>query len=486
MTTTAAPIQQPLSAPEIKKGRKFRLIPKFEDDPKIIAFAQKPVGKIALLATFGLVLVTQGGIDKFRLVTLGFLAVIAFLPRFRRLLVFACTAVLTNYFWFENGILAQIGATERIHPSHLQLLAWVIVPFVLTCAALMWVIAKYRQGWLARRPLLTLLGLYAILVGVACYIPLHGLMRFATWSFLLVFVSYFWYLAYAVRDCATPAGDNILVQFGTLHAFWGGTSVPIPKGAGYWRRVEAKTPEDLAITMIKGVKLITWCFLLSIVTHGYSQLTQKLAIPSGSDSLQAFAGGRPIHPLMSWLSLMVEESAHLLTIAVWGHTVVAICRMAGFRALRNTYAPLASRTIAEYWNRYYYYYKELLVDLFFYPAFVHYFKRYKKLRIFFATFIAVWLGGTLYHFMLDTHNMAISGLRYTIIHYRYAEYHFLLALAIGLSQMRNRPPGGMWFRERLVAPFCVFMFFCISHVFELTGHSLGLCFHYFVYLFSGR
>ena len=41
----------------------------------------------------------------------------------------------------------------------------------------------------------------------------------------------------------------------------------------------------------------------------------------------------------------------------------------GSRALRNAHAPLSSRTIAEYWNRYYYDFKELLADMFFYPNF---------------------------------------------------------------------------------------------------------------------
>jgi len=486
--TTSTAIQQPLSPPSaIKNGSKFRLIPKFEDDPRIVSFAQTALGKVLLLAIFALALSGLGGIDKFRLVTLFFLSAIAFLPKMRRLLVLTCTLVLTNFFWFENGILARIAAAEAIQPTRIKILIWVLIPFVVTCAALMWAAAKYRRGWIARRPLLTLVGLYGLFVGIACYAPLHGFTRFAVWSFLLVFCNYFWYLAYAVRDCATPAGDSLVTQFGTFHAFWGGTSAPIPKGASYWRRIEVKTPAELAITMIKGVKLIVWCYLLAIVSQFVTHVAyQRLQIPSVSTCIQAFSLGKPFHPLTSWASIVVEQIVHLLSFAIWGHQIIAICRMAGFRTLRNSYAPLSSRTIAEYFNRYSFYFKELLVDMFFYPAFIHCFTRFKKLRLFFATFAAVLLGSTLFHFIRDTHNLSITGFPYAVVHYQYAQYSFVLALAISISQIRKRPPQGTWFRGRLVAPACVFAFFCCTRVLEIAGPSLGVSFHYFAYLFFGR
>ena len=467
----------------------FRIIPKFEDNARITGFSQTVLGKLVLLAIFGLTLSAMGGVDKSRLLILAFLSAITFLPKIRRFLVLACTVLVTNFFWFEHGILDRVAKAEAIEPTHRELLIWIILPFMLTCAVLMWIAAKRPQGWFARRPLLWLLGLYAALVGIACYAPLHGFLRFALWSYLLIFVSYFWYLAYAVRDRATPGGDNLVAQFATFHPFWGGTTVPFPKGASYWRRIEAKTPAELGTTMIKGVKLIVWCFLLSTLNHYYLDLAyRKFGVPSLGACLQAFSAGRPFHPMMNWVSLVTAGLADLLTISIWGHMTIATCRMAGFRALRNTYAPLSSRTVAEYWNRYYFYFKELLVDMFFYPTFIHCFTHYRKLRIFFATFVAVWLGSTLFHFMRDTHHISISGLPNAIIHYPYAVYSIVLALAISISQVRQRPSHGSrrWWRERLTAPVCVFGFFCILSVFETAGASVGLCLHFLVYLFSGR
>ena len=84
-----------------------------------------------------------------------------------------------------------------------------------------------------------------------------------------------------------------------------------------------------------------------------------------------------------------------------GARFIAGCRMAGFNALRNSYRPLSSRTIAEFFNRFYYYFKELLVDFFFYPAFLRYWKGHKRLRMIFATFAAVFFGNSFYHLTRD-------------------------------------------------------------------------------------
>lgn len=489
MTTSPPPVQQPASPPTARaKGRKFHLIPKFEDDPRIVRFAQTALGKVVLLTIFGLVLSTM---DEGWKVKLGFLALIAFLPRFRWFLVLACTLVMTNFFWFEQGVLSSIARAESLQFTHLKLALLILLPFALACAMLLTLAARWPKGGFARRPLLWLLGIYFGLLLIACYAPLHGFARFAAWAFVFIFSIYFWYLAYAVRDCAALGRANLVQQFGTFRAFWGSAAVPVPKGASLWRRVEAKTPEELAVTMIKGVKLMVWCFIVSYVYHYYGFFVyQKFALPHLEQCLNAFTGGKPFPIVINWLSLPADFLDGLLSLSVWGHMLIAICRMAGFRALRNTYSPLSSRTIAEYWNRYYYYFKELLVDMFFYPAFVRYFKRSPKLRIFFATFMAASLGNILFHFMRDIHKVFNWGLPRSIVGFRiYAFYSVVLAVGISISQVRSRTPHAArgWLHQRIAAPAAVLGFYCLVHIFDSTAlGGLGSRLHFLAYLFSGR
>jgi hypothetical protein len=467
--------------------RGFRLIPRIEADPQIIAFAQTLPGKLTLLAVFGLALSTmaEGWILA---VNLGVVLCTTFFPRARRLLVTAGTLLLTDFYWFEHGLLKTQVAPSVPAFSRVTEFFVIILPFILLCAGLMWFSAKYPISVIGRRPVLVLLGICAALAATASYAPLFGLPRFAVWAFLDTLCIYIWYLAYAMADCAKRAGDNLLAQAGTFHPFWGSTGVPLPKGSSYWRKIEAKTPADLAVTMIKGVKLMAWCLLLSFMRSRYVLLIHhRLAIPSPSDCILAFQSGKPLSWARNWLCWPDDLLLELMRISIWGHALIATCRMAGFRALRNTYAPLSSRSIAEYWNRYYFYFKELLVDMFFYPTFLRCFKTNPRLRIFFATFVAASVGNTLFHLIGNLQTAVSFGLLTVIRAFQgYFFFSVLLALGIGISQIRSRARGDSrgWLRERILAPVFVVGFYCFVHVFEVTTPTIGL--RYLGFLLIGR
>ena len=483
----SAPALEPAlpASTSLRGQRKFRLIPRFENDPQVIAFAQTTTGKLCLLAVFGLGLSI---LDTDWLLKLGLVFCATFMPQARRLIVTVGTLLLTDYFWFERGTLSAVAGHSTARFSRIVESAWIILPFILLCAGLLVLARKYPKSLAGQRPLLTLMGICAALTMVACYAPLSGYPRFAVWAFLDSFCLYFWYLAYAMSDSAQPQGDDLFRQAGTLRAFWGSTDVPFPKGASHWRKIEAKTPEELAIAMVKGVKLVLWCVLLTYVRTYYLLLIHdKLSIPAPGDCIRAFQAGRPLAWGGNWLSWPDYLLLELMRISIWGHALIATCRMAGFRALRNTYAPLSSRTIAEFWNRYYFYFKELLVDMFFYPTFIRYFKSNPKLRIFFATFVAASVGNTIFHFIRGLHGAVSFGLPAMIRGMQnYAFYSLLLALGIALSQIRTRQSTRTqgWFRKRIAAPACVLGFYCFVRVFEVSSPITGL--RYFGFLLKGR
>jgi len=177
-------------------------------------------------------------------------------------------------------------------------------------------------------------------------------------------------------------------------------------------------------------------------------------------------------------------------VAIYGNQAVACCRMAGFCILRNTYRPLQSQTIAEFWNRYYYYFKELLVEIFFFPTYLRYFKKYRRLRTFVATIAAATLGNMIYHFCRDFHYVAEMGLGAALAGFQvYAFYTLVLGLGIGFSQLRASRAGSAHeasFGRRLLASAGVIAFFCLLEVFdyEPRSHTLGTHLAFFLNLFS--
>ena len=222
---------------------------------------------------------------------------------------------------------------------------------------------------------------------------LAGRAGLIAWMFVFTFGAYFWFIGYALVDARSRDGDGVGRQLGTFHPFWGSTMVPIPKGASHLRRIECKTSQDLAVTQLKALKLLAWATLLNAAAYLLAKLLEgALPIPSFASAFDSFVAGVPVPWYLCWFALMTAFVQNLLSIAIWGHTVIACCRMAGFRALRNTYRPLEARTVAEFWNRYYYYFKELLADFFFYPTFFRWFKGHKRVRLAAATFMAAGFG----------------------------------------------------------------------------------------------
>jgi hypothetical protein len=457
----------------------WRLIPQIDRDPKLVAGVQETGGRLLLCCAVGLLaaLFWQIGID---FSAAGLALACAYAGRYRRVLIFLATLLLLcrSGFLVDRAFLAQLaideGVSDRIDQPLLE--AAMVVATVGLFAGLL--AMQGSRTVVLRRPTLSLLLAFLTLVVVTQATFMAGTPRVLLWSFLMTFQPYLWFLAYGLADSGkerSPAWQYLSV----FHPFWGATLTPFGKGLAYLRRFEAKTPEELAVTQLKGVKLAAWVLILAIGKICLGEFVHgQLRLPVFDDNLLEYLAGHPQPRLVGWASVVVFFVDDLLSMTVFGGIIVATARLAGFRLLRNTYRPLESATLAEFWNRYYFYYKELLVDHFFYPTFVRYFRGHRRLRMFFATFAAACVGNLLFHFIRDIHFVGEMGLwRAVLGEQSHAFYTFILAVSVGLSQMRRAPqraPRG-WLRGRLLPCLWVSGFFCLIHIFDAPldrEHSL--------------
>ena len=132
----------------------------------------------------------------------------------------------------------------------------------------------------------------------------------------------------------------------------------------------------------------------------------------------------------------------------------------------------------DYFNRFHYYFKELLVDFFFVPTFFKMFRNYPRLRMFFATFMAAGVGNAIWHFTRDINLVSTLGPVAAVETYTsYAFYCIVLATGVGLSQVRTslgiRPASTLF--GRLYSFFFSWSFGVCMHVFsdESRNHTLG-------------
>lgn len=497
-TTGTTPTNYDASHPKawafVRRVAAFRLVPAIDTYPRLVTLAQSKFGKALLLSLFaaGLRLRYE---PMTALAMAAILAVTTFLPNYRRWIVTGGTLIwlARNPHWFDWTVPQYVARSRGVAGAFdFPILQAVVLVAVLILGVLLIGLAgRYPRALPFRRPVLTLAIFYAILLVFASSI-LSGRTSVMAWSFVVTLGAYFWFLAYALVDAKVKDGDSVGLQVGTFHPFWGSTTTPFPKGASYLRRIECKDPQGLAVTQLKALKLLAWACVLNVSEDLFVKIVHTgLAVPSFQAAFNSVIAGAPIPWYTCWLALITAFAEDVLDLAVWGHTFIACCRMAGFRALRNTYSPLTAKTIADFWNRYYFYFKELLVDFFFYPMFFRHFKRWRRLRIAAATFMAAGFGNMFFHFIRDIRYVAELGLWRAVMGFHvYAFYCSALSAGIVVSQLRSRKPrrSSHWFRTTVSPRLAVLLFYCLLMIFGDTERtrSISLHFAFFLRLFGIR
>ncbi len=471
-------------------------LPRIETYPVLVAFAQTIVGKLVLFAVYGMLmwLISPGMwiADRYMwlLVTVA-AALVSLAGRYRHVALLIATGMLLVLApdWFDYGAVHEALRQERVSGilHFWNLRAGTFIACVPLAALAIYLARRFRDHPLGRRPILAQHILYFFLLGLATSHLLSGLPHVVLWSLTATYSAYFWYLAYALMDQRQRQPAPMLFHFATFQPFFASTVIPVGKGAANWLSVEASRPEELAVTQLKALKLLAWALLLKqcvlwLLRWG---VYQKLGVPPLNVAFAQFLQSGDVPAPFGIFSVIANFPDRLLVVAIGGHVIVATARLAGFRLLRNTWRPLSARTIAEFWNRYVYYFKEILVHVYFYPTYIRYFKGHPRLRLAFATLMAAGVGNFIFHFMENYSVVRLGLLDALISAQTYAFYCGVLAAGIIISQLRARKPdlGAGWLRRQFMPSLGVAAFFCFLSFFDGTQQHVSLKQH-FEFLFK--
>jgi len=283
---------------------------------------------------------------------------------------------------------------------------------------------------------------------------------------LLWRASYLYRTAAAGRAAGTRFRDHLMY----LMPVFGGTNTPYGKGLEYLNRTEARTPEAFARSQLAGIRLLLLAValgvlldLLLVLAHGQPDTLFRGAFAGWSPRLptlgQVIATAADPRAAVGWAAVYLHLIVTTTKLATYGHVVVGALRLLGFNVFRNTYKPLYSTSIVEFWNRFYYYFKELLVEMFFYPAFYRSGWASPRVRILIAVLAAAFAGNAYYHLLRD-YRIVFAGDWPAIATYWIPRliYCLLLAIGIWLSMLRQQelrkrsgPPAGGLRRLRAIA-----------------------------------
>ncbi len=284
-----------------------------------------------------------------------------------------------------------------------------------------------------------------------------------------------------------------------LMYFWpvyGGTNTPYGKGLDYLSRHEAQDEAALARSQLAGIRLLILAALWRVsneimkglVFGGHSQVHHVLGgFTLGVPRLAQLLEHREMASIgLAWVSLYCELFRHVLSLAVKGHVIIGTLRLFGFYVFRNTYKPLLSETVVEFWNRFYYYFKEIMVDFFFFPTFVSWFRKRPALRLFAAVFMAAFVGNMYYHLINRERELAHGDFHALWLQLQSRLlYCFLLSLGIFISMLREQRRTGQsrarGIARRGASIFGVWTFFAVINIWNqkesfvsLTRLFLGL------------
>lgn len=336
-------------------------------------------------------------------------------------------------------------------------------------------------GSCRRNPQISLHALFWLLLAALWLAPVSDpTLRTLLAGCVLVLPYLLWRLGYMLFTAqrGKMAGTRFTDHLAYLYPVWGGTNTPHGKGWDYLSANEARDEEALARSQLAGFKLLLLGVLWSIckgllegAVFGSDNAYRRalggwsLGVPRVGE-LFARPGSQPVW--LCWLVLYLELVRQVLRLAAGGHIVIGYLRIFGFNVFRNTYKPLLAESVVEFWNRYYYYFKELLANFFFFPTYARYFKRHPRVRIVAAVFAAAFVGNIYYHWLgmerqLATANFSAlwAGLESRVF------YCFLLALGISVSMLRERSRDRSKRRgptRRVLAIFGVWTFYSIIHI----------------------
>jgi hypothetical protein len=371
------------------------------------------------------------------------------------------------------------------------------LPFLLALVYLLYLAATHFAQLptaVRRRPQISLHFLFWLIVVLAWITPQEA----GIWRTVIVLIAVsipylIWRCGYMLMSGqrGNAAGTAFRDHLFYIWPIWGGYNNPIGKGAEYLTQCEAQSADAYARSVLAGIKLLILSRLWDLArlvmdALVYANPKNPLTPLLGEYSLDfprmqsVLTGDAPASLLTNWVSLYLTLVWETLDTAESSHLWVGLLRLFGFNVFRNTYKPLLAESIVDFWNRYHYYFKELLVEFFFFPTYVRRFRRWQKLRIFAAVFAAAFVGN-MYHHVLKEKNRLVAGALAELwvrLNPRLV-YCFLLALGIYFSMLRQQKLRGQAEPATARRPVFrkiqkiagVWTFFSIIYIWNLKGRA---------------
>src|SRR5664279_1584908 len=210
MNATLPVPQTEAPRPAARTLAQFRLIPRIETFPRVVSFTQTTLGRITVLAAFGLGL--RFFLDLSSALSLTFLlALMTFMPEYRRFILAVTPIAFVVMQTFHDPVLLSLN-----------------LAVIALGAFLYWCAMRWPKSWFGQRPVAFLLAGFTVLILLACAATPRSLPYSILWSLVGLMASYVWFIGYALMDRSSKPARYLTLELATFRPLWGSTHTPFP------------------------------------------------------------------------------------------------------------------------------------------------------------------------------------------------------------------------------------------------------------------
>ena len=405
--------------------------------PRVLAAGQKRLGQV-LIWLCAVALFLLHGITMLMPIAL---LLVLLIPRYRHFIVaLAAAGAVCEHFIVRKGVTVASVLTN----AGALIMPMIQIIGVLSGLFVLFIVVGRFSSWPAfakRFPVLSLHVTYWFGLMLMGPIPILGiLIELGPW--LLWRATYMIQFASRGQFRNTTFSDHLMY----LWPVFGG-NLPFGKGFAYLSQHEAQDSKSFTQSQLSGIKLL----LLAVVWQWVILLLENISSGRFSDGSTMLAL-LPAVPLLgsalvlenvgigtAWASIYTELIHQTLVVAVRGHVVVGCLRLLGFNVFRNTDKPLLAESLIEFWGRLSFYFKELMVEFFFYPTFLRCGWASPGLRLFLAVFAAAFVGNMYFHMLLQPDILVAADLGAIWKEWASrAVYCLCLAIGVWVSMLRQQ------------------------------------------------
>lgn len=431
------------------EGDHLRCIPALEKIPRLVCMVESVSGRVVWALLFAVLLTFPGRLDPFLTLGILFLAVSS-LTRPVKLVLFFFWLPLTGFFLRIPNSWGLLPRAEAVRELNLVVTEFIHLPEFTAQLACRGALALLLLAFIAAgrffRFSLSFGALFIVWLGLvlcALFIPENsGSYPFA-WTLMFYFGQSLFALSYFSLFSAGQAGKRILTGLAmATQALSTGSNFPMIRNPD---ELSATSRAELAVCQIKAMKLLIWSkvidtaravivslfFAENSLSQLYFSWIPTLSWPNytstGIDTYLSM--GLPLGQI--WATVLVNALCFTLLLSSFTGYSIAVLRLSGIYVPRAVFRPYLAQTFNGYFRRLLYFYSEILIYFFFFPAWraLRSLVSDKFYRRMLSLFFAVFAGGLVFHALENSDYVLYFGARDTA-GFLVSQIPYFLAVAV--------------------------------------------------------